>query len=407
MRAALTALAFVPPASSRPHQCHHGHIIPQFGPLVPFSVIGMRLIYDDYFFPPCRFAMSESRHRTMLFLLSSNAIAAAVLCPLAAAFLVPDLCVGPRVCTRMKLMRRPPMFALRLPRLPAQSIRRQAIGITGGESCHGQDDPRSDGQIDDKIIRANRLPNLSRAQDLNELLAMVRPFTASAHGAPALEGWEAALVMNRVSRLMKRPRLSVTTDRSAAFALLSRLVGVVINRGGVLKPKGFAWALNACDSLPRRATSAAPSAKGYVANIGTRTNSSTSYATRDEALLALVPVMLAQLSRFGDADEGVAPQNLAIFTSALAQLATAGVGLPEESRAHVQLLSTLALDQVFRQVCFVCRNSFLVCCESHLCTRASFWKRHVTRDGLYSGRGGMGGRWPCAGFICQRSFARA
>ena len=296
----------------------------------------------------CRSAMS-SRRRTLLSMLTSKAIAAAVLCPLAAAFLVPDLCVGSRFCTPMKRMRRPPIFALRPPRLPAPSSRRQAIGITGWESCHGQDDPHSDGQIDDKVIRANRLPNLSRAQDLNELLAMVRPFTATGHGAPALEGWEAALVMNRVSRLMKRPRLSVTTGRSAAFSLLSRLVGVVITRGEVLKPKGFAWALNACDSLPRRATSAAPSAKGYVANIGTRTNSSISYATRDEALVALVPVMLAQLSRFGDTDEGVVPQNLAIFTSALAQLATAGVGLPEESRAQMQLLSTLALDQVFRQ----------------------------------------------------------
>ena len=39
------------------------------------------LLYDDYFFPPCRRAMSESRHRTMLFLLSSNAIAAALSAP--------------------------------------------------------------------------------------------------------------------------------------------------------------------------------------------------------------------------------------------------------------------------------------------------------------------------------------
>ena len=59
VRAALTALAFVPPASSRPHQCHHGHIIPQFGPLVPFSVIGMRLKFTMTIFSrpgvlPCR-----------------------------------------------------------------------------------------------------------------------------------------------------------------------------------------------------------------------------------------------------------------------------------------------------------------------------------------------------------------
>ena len=48
VRAALTALAFVPPASSRPH---HGHIIPQFGPLVPFS---MMTIFSRPAVLPCR-----------------------------------------------------------------------------------------------------------------------------------------------------------------------------------------------------------------------------------------------------------------------------------------------------------------------------------------------------------------
>ena len=103
-------------------------------------------------------------------------------------------------------------------------------------------------------------PNLSQIQELDELIGVIER-------APAqLAGWEAALAMNHLARLQKRQRqqrgaLADQTARAEANRLVAALAARVVDGADALRPKAFAWALNACVYLPPR-TAGAPSARG-------------------------------------------------------------------------------------------------------------------------------------------------
>jgi hypothetical protein len=163
-------------------------------------------------------------------------------------------------------------------------------------------------------------------QHLDELLDIVGPFLDSG----ALQSWEAALSMNHIARLLRRHQKVRGRDEGGALLaearlLLSRLIGPVLDGAETLKPKGLAWALNACRVLPKIAMAQPPtqSIKGLVAS-GTQRpmvaeekedgNAGASLwqsrcLTRDEALSLLVPAMLHQLPRYHRAaQDHAAPQ---------------------------------------------------------------------------------------------------
>jgi len=239
------------------------------------------------------------------------------------------------------------------PQSLAPAPRRLGCGVLapGGPRClRTGPAPRFDQRCDRDVLGAGKhggvqgLPNLSQIQELDELLFVLRPLTAE------LESWEAALAMNHLARLQKTQRQQPGTQgdqaaRAEANRLVAALAARVVDGADTLRPKAFAWALNACVNLPPRISIAVHSPRGGTPgsvprpNLQPRTWLPSEKEGREETLqktsegeaetlqtvaryTVLAPVvdsMLKQLPRFrARTDVGV--QNLALFASAVASL---------------------------------------------------------------------------------------
>lgn len=239
------------------------------------------------------------------------------------------------------------------PQSPALAPWRLGCGVLArsGPRCRwaGQApclDQRRDGGVFGAGERggAQGLPNLSQFQELDTLLGVLRPLTAE------LESWEAALAMNHLARLERTHRQQPGTQgdqaaRAKANRLVAALAARVVDGAGTLRPKAFAWALNACVNLPPRISIAVHSPRasspGSVPrpNLQPRTWLSSETEGEEETLqkmwegeaetlqtvaryMVLAPVvdsMLEQLPRFR-ARTDLGAQNLALFASAVASL---------------------------------------------------------------------------------------